>query len=256
MVSITRETPAVAGRWWEGRGALQLDKESAAAAVLITSTILMSSQGFLWTILGLFTFFPILGISLKLGLSRFRGTHFYISWAISSFVLLVYVFEFQVVPYLEIYLYENVTVLLLTASALVCAILVRRDSLHLARRGSPPPSSVSPSEEYISWLNCVVDPNNRLHYAKGLLFAALALVYESHLTMTTICHPVLVYNTVLVPDDCSDVYGDFHVSLCFVSAVYALELAGFCTIHSMAQFWKHCSRRTHHQFTELKRNEC
>lgn len=55
--------------------------------------------------------------------------------------------------------------------------------------------------------------------------------WYSNLVVTTVCHPFPVFRIfnieILMPDDCSDVYDQYELALCFVGALYALVLAVF-----------------------------
>ncbi|XP_022239776.1 palmitoyltransferase ZDHHC23-like, partial [Limulus polyphemus] len=44
----------------------------------------------------------------------------------------------------------------------------------------------------------------------GLFALIIACCYGSNLTLTTICHPKLMWGTILLPDNCNDVYGDIQ----------------------------------------------
>lgn len=63
---------------------------------------------------------------------------------------------------------------------------------------------------------------NHRAFILGLAGLVVALVYGANLTLTTVCRPKMLWGAFLVPESCSEVYDDFHISLCFVSAVYAL----------------------------------
>nr|CAD7586058.1 unnamed protein product [Timema genevievae] len=76
-----------------------------------------------------------------------------------------------------------------------------------------------------SRFDCCVGEHNHLLFVLSLLLSVLALVYGAILTLTTVCHPIFFMDVILLPDDCSDVYHDFQIALCFVSAVYCLVLA-------------------------------
>lgn len=59
-------------------------------------------------------------------------------------------------------------------------------------------------------LDCCVGDKNHQLFVLGTLLSAAALVYGAILTLTTVCHPSFyIMETILLPDDCSDVYHDF-----------------------------------------------
>lgn len=55
-------------------------------------------------------------------------------------------------------------------------------------------------------LDCCIGSSNLRWYLGCLFFSAIAFIYGSNLTMTSVCHPFILIGTVLLPDDCSDVY--------------------------------------------------
>lgn len=55
-------------------------------------------------------------------------------------------------------------------------------------------------------LDCCIGSSNLKWYLRCLFFSAIAFIYGSNLTMTSVCHPFKLIGTVLLPDDCSDVY--------------------------------------------------
>jgi len=59
-------------------------------------------------------------------------------------------------------------------------------------------------------LDCCIGDKNHQLFVLGALLSAAALVYGAILTLTTVCHPSFyIMETILLPDDCSDVYHDF-----------------------------------------------
>ncbi|CAG2112462.1 unnamed protein product [Medioppia subpectinata] len=113
---------------------------------------------------------------------------FFLSWSVSSLVILICVFELEVVPYLEILFSENFVLISLTTL------------------------SVSQNYDndviYNHWIRSAVSHRFYMVYVLSQVLVLIALVYGSQLTLTTICHSRLLYRTILIPDDCSDVYFD------------------------------------------------
>lgn len=148
---------------------------------------------------------------------KLRFTGFYASWTISSFVLLVTVFEFEVVPFLELLLYENVIVVLMASFSVLMTAVIRSRSRDQSFASSSSccqssdkrvMSTRSFRDKYYAGLQSVISSRNRGCFIAGLLCTICCLTYSSHLIMSTICHPVLVAEWILVPDDCSDVFSD------------------------------------------------
>jgi palmitoyltransferase len=79
------------------------------------------------------------------------------------------------------------------------------------------------------WVNCCIGRFNHKFYIFGCVFAILASLLFANLTMTSVCHPFplvqILSVLVLLPDDCSDVYHQYDIALCFVASIYALMLA-------------------------------
>ena len=121
---------------------------------------------------------------------------------IISLICISCVFELEVVPYLEILFVENFVLILLTTSALVLVMFIRKTEYE---------SKTHPNCDqniYNYWIRSTVSQRIFVIYVFSQVLASAALLYGSQLTLTTICHSSLVYQTVLFPDDCSEVYID------------------------------------------------
>jgi palmitoyltransferase len=57
-------------------------------------------------------------------------------------------------------------------------------------------------------LDCCIGESNYRWYMAALATAVCQLALCSNLILTTACHPFIVFATVMLPDDCSDVYFD------------------------------------------------
>ena len=182
-------------------------KECFLAPVLLLLLLLFSSLHVATTIL---THVVLLPLSLWLQ-QRFwpkvRFSRFFPCWTLCSFLLLVTVFEFEVVPFLEILVFENGLLLTLTGLSVVLAAVVRSRS----PSSSAAAVLLTPDlfrRHYCSCLESVITSRNRGCFVACLLCTICALLYSTHLILGTICHPVLVADWILLPDDCSDVYSD------------------------------------------------
>lgn len=89
----------------------------------------------------------------------------------------------------------------LTSSALVLVILVRRQQITESQ------SNVE-HNSYNCWIGSSTSQGVDAIYVLSQVLVAIALIYGSQLTLTTICHSRIAYDLVLVPDDCSEVYVD------------------------------------------------
>ncbi|XP_076340252.1 palmitoyltransferase ZDHHC23-B-like isoform X4 [Tachypleus tridentatus] len=93
-------------------------------------------------------------------------------------------------------------------------------------------------------LNCCIGAKNHRYFIIGLFALIIACCYGANLTLTTICHPKLMWGTILLPDNCNDVYGDIHIAICFVSAIYALLIAALAFLVVCFQLWLICCNTT------------
>lgn len=58
------------------------------------------------------------------------------------------------------------------------------------------------------WDCCVLRPNYP-YFLAGQVFAFATLLYGTNLGLTTVCQPFILFGTILMPEDCNDVYYDF-----------------------------------------------
>ena len=175
---------------------------------IIFFTILVASLNVHSTVICFLVILPALFLLLSYFKPKLRFTNFYFSWTVSSFILLLGVFEFEVVPYLEILMYENATIVFLSLITVLLTIVVRVKA-GLRERGLI--TDMSPRffrNNFCSWIKCPINGNNRIYFVASLVTAIAGLVYGSQLMLTTICHPILVFDSILLPDDCSEVYSD------------------------------------------------
>ncbi|GIY09168.1 palmitoyltransferase [Caerostris darwini] len=87
------------------------------------------------------------------------------------------------------------------------------------------------------WLDTCIGSKNQKYFMGALVALLFCCFYSSNLTLTTICHPTLMGGLLLIPDDCSDVFGDIHIAICFVSSVYTLMIAALGIFLLFQQLW-------------------
>ncbi|KAL7023698.1 hypothetical protein ACKWTF_012743 [Chironomus riparius] len=79
------------------------------------------------------------------------------------------------------------------------------------------------------FFNCCIGRFNHKYFLLGCLSCIFTLLLFANLALTSICHPFAIFQLFgimfLLPDDCSEVFNDIEISLCFVAAIYALEMA-------------------------------
>ncbi|CRL08620.1 CLUMA_CG021282, isoform A [Clunio marinus] len=70
---------------------------------------------------------------------------------------------------------------------------------------------------------------NHKYFFMGCIACFCALSLFANLSLTSVCHPFQIFSVVgiviLLPDDCSGVFIEVDIALCFVGAIFALELA-------------------------------
>ncbi|EEC03487.1 zinc finger protein, putative [Ixodes scapularis] len=201
---------------------------------------------------------------------------FFLSWTVTSLVLLLGVFHLEVVPYLEILYSENFFLMTMVTFTCICGYLVHSnpgyvgpvaaemvkssnaaascsvdfaygegDTCTVCQLVKPPRCShchfcghcVLKRDHHCVWLDTCVGERNHRAFILGLAGLVVSLLYGSNLTLTTVCRPRTLWGTVLVPESCSEVYEDIHMSLCFVSAVYALLVAVPVALMLLQQLW-------------------
>lgn len=171
-------------------------------------------------------------------------TQFFYAWTICSGFYLFLIFEFDILTMLEITQMENLSLMILFSLTIVSLYNVR-----IARNQYQPLATLPESQFNISsrqtesfhcqvcqtdvrdryfhsyWLDCCISSSNHTYYLLGLSFAVVTLVFGANLGLTTVCHPYIFYKSILMPEDCSDVYFEFELALCFVASIYSLGYA-------------------------------
>ncbi|XP_063240353.1 palmitoyltransferase ZDHHC23-B isoform X2 [Bacillus rossius redtenbacheri] len=231
---------------WRG-GAKQVSLDAALPLVLQPLLACLAVQG-AWCTAAVFVSACAGACYLRRLFPRFHPrSKFFLVWTLTSAALLLLVFEVDVVPLLEILPGENGTLVLLVLAALGCAqaVRLRAPLCHagaeeeggipcaVCRRLVPPrtyhcrtcQACVLARDHHCVWLDCCIGERNRHVFMLSLLLSVASLAYGAVLTLTTVCHPFFFMELVLLPDDCSDVYHDSQMALCFVSALYCLLLA-------------------------------
>ncbi|KAF5303841.1 hypothetical protein FQR65_LT08098 [Abscondita terminalis] len=217
---------------WYG-GARKIPPDVISPAVFVPVVLVISTMGIWWTV----TTFTLTFISL-LYISTFasiRKSYFFLTWTIASLVSLISIFEFLVVPYLEILIHENIILVLILSACVICVRILRAKTARLQfveneigdREKVLNHCSfchvVVPEKDYhCLWIDTCIGRHNRRLSFLAIILAILFLLYNANLTLTTVCHPFLMYNVILLPDDCSEVYEQFEYSLCFVGGVYSM----------------------------------
>ncbi|XP_033313042.1 palmitoyltransferase ZDHHC23 isoform X2 [Bombus vosnesenskii] len=217
-------------------GAKQISVDAMIPIFAVPTLAVIAAQTVLCTII-IFVATPILVYYLHHNFLRFLlRTKFFLMWTITSVVMLMLIFEISVVPLLEILLEENLVFIMCVVGGIWCGYMTRLNAdsatqegsltqgLELGegsgelcitcRRRTPPKAHhcrmcqtcILNREYHCKWLDCCIGSSNLRWYLGCLFFSAIAFIYGSNLTMTSVCHPFILIGTVLLPDDCSDVY--------------------------------------------------
>ncbi|XP_041775568.1 palmitoyltransferase ZDHHC23-B isoform X1 [Anopheles merus] len=117
-------------------------------------------------------------------------------------------------------------------------------------------SCVLRQDHHNVWLNCCIGKSNHRLYLAGCLFTLLALLVFANLALTAVCHPTPIFTLygiiVMMPDDCTDIFFQYDIALCFTGSVYALIMASFIAIAVVKQI---CFISFGLSFSEWRRRE-
>lgn len=170
-------------------------------------------------------------------------------------VLLYFIFEFIVIPFLEILVEENILLSALIFGFIICLYTTKIRANELTSLGTEECESsvgkevggfyncricdnkIPDKDHHCVWFDCCISKHNQCCFIAALFFAIAALLYSSNLTLTSVCHPFEFYKTILLPDDCSDVYYQFELALSFVSAIYSIAIAILLTVILLQQIF-------------------
>ncbi|XP_063995940.1 palmitoyltransferase ZDHHC23-B [Diachasmimorpha longicaudata] len=232
-------------------GTKQVSIDATIPLIALPVLTLIAAQTIYLTVI-VFLVTPIIIYHLHHNFLRFLPrSKFFLMWTITSVIMLMLVFEMCVVPLLEILFEENCLFMAGVVGGIFCGIKTKSksdsdlqndssDDSEIGRETEevcllckkPPPARtyhcrtcqtcVANREYHCRWLDCCIGSSNLPWYLSCLLCSAVAFIYGSNLTMTSVCHPFIFIGTILLPDDCSDVYHQLDLALCLVSAIYSL----------------------------------
>ncbi|XP_054168911.1 uncharacterized protein LOC128966123 [Oppia nitens] len=238
--------------------------ELLLAPIIVITALYTASIGPISTLVTLLAVLPTIIYSARryyLTINRLTQTKFFLSWSISTLVILISVFELEVVPYLEILIVENFVLILLTSSAVILVLFIRKNqTVDNNSSNSLIQSHIITNCDQINcnynyWIQSYISNRFNSIYLISQLLTLMALIYGSQLTLTTICHSSLMYQTILIPEDCSDVYFDSDIKLCFVSSIYSLLIAAciiLCLSKSLIKLW-FFKKQTHVKYVQLNK---
>ncbi|KAJ8986000.1 hypothetical protein NQ317_013884 [Molorchus minor] len=225
---------------WRG-GAKQIAFDAMLPIFIIPTMLLVASISLWWTVFSFTTVNIFLMFIYKFLIRTIPHTKFFFVWTVTTLVASYIIFEFIVIPFLEILLEENIALSLLIFGFILCLYLLKVRTNQLFRTEESQAEigkvgirvqscnicqiRVPDKNHHCVWFDCCIGNHNHCLFILSLFFGMAALLYSSNLTLTSVCHPFTLYHTILLPDDCSDVYKLFELSLSFVAALYSLFLA-------------------------------
>ncbi|XP_068632817.1 palmitoyltransferase ZDHHC23 [Battus philenor] len=178
---------------------------------------------------------------------------FFFSWTLSSGVWMFLVYEIAILGLLEITQFENFIFFILLLCTCYFFYKVKAIADFELATGPSKGKEYSPvltsDSHYCQvcqievndrffhsiWWNCCIVRQNYMHFLAGQIFAFSTLLFGINLGLTTVCQPFLLYGTILLPENCENVYYDFQYAIAFVCCVYALGYLCIVTFVLMHQ---------------------
>lgn len=108
------------------------------------------------------------------------------------------------VPFLEITILENYLVLTFVSISVGIVFFLRYKNKCDFSIDDKPNRLLF----YNQWIGTNVYLEHAKLYVLSLVMINCALIFGMYLSVTTICHTVLQFDMILVPDDCSEIYFD------------------------------------------------
>ncbi|KAJ1519256.1 hypothetical protein ONE63_004557 [Megalurothrips usitatus] len=252
---------------WIG-GAKQLSFDALLPMVLLPCLFGFGALGLSCTVLVFFSM-PLLILQLhRVYFRNIPNTKFFCSWTYTSLALIFIIYELLVVPFLEISSEENWVFIGISALSLLSLYKVQtlkqpQSQLDVECAGTNLQSSkvinacdgcgtfllprmahcntcqkcIPKRELHCLWFGCCIGSHNLLWFLVCLLSLSISLLYSSNLIMTTVCRPYRVWGSLLLPEDCSEVYYEFRFAVCFVSGLYSLVMAVLPVFALLRQCW-------------------
>lgn len=231
------------------RGNARVTLDIILPIALIPGMILLAAADPFWTVVA-FVIFPTFGyyISAKFK-ARNPRTPVFLVWALCTTIFLLAVMELEVIPYMEIYLWENLLLKSLVAALFASVYGMRRNADAVEQKPSGSQlivedpevmkkcqicdnvqvqrsthcrycsACVAQRDHHCFWIDTCIGARNHPTFILGLIFLISANYYGAMLTLTTVCQPILLLDFFLIPIDCSGVYDDIHLSVCFYQSM-------------------------------------
>lgn len=138
--------------------------------------------------------------------NQFRD--YVISWSFTSFIIILFSFEFLVVTKLKILFIENLILMLMLCCS-IFFLMLSSDHQISSRRTSDPILIDYLYNNTLKTSSIKKNQLSNLNFVVSLFFASASLIYTTNLILTSICYPkYYFFKLILLPYDCSFVYPD------------------------------------------------
>lgn len=116
---------------WKG-GAKQIAFDAILPMFILPLMLLTASINVWWTVFSFTTVGIFLAIIFNFLIKIIPSTKFFFMWTLTSLILLYIIFEFVVIPFLEILLEENIALSILIFGFIMCLYLLKIKSKKLS----------------------------------------------------------------------------------------------------------------------------
>ncbi|XP_064092251.1 palmitoyltransferase ZDHHC23-B-like isoform X2 [Macrobrachium nipponense] len=208
----------------------------------------------------------------RMHVKKHTRTKFFLVWLMVSVFSLIVIYFTQVIPYLKISPYENLLLVICMWISCTSMYLV-----HVTSCAGFEPRSTADEQLYgeiiesgawricgeckkqvprqashcrtcdacflmrdhhCIWLDTCVSCVNDRWFVTGLWFGVMSLMYGSHLSLTSVCHPKLYdlyFTMVMLPHQCPDAFVNFQSRLVISGSCYGVLLGTLVAVALIQQ---------------------
>lgn len=148
---------------WRG-GAKQISFDSILPVFILPIMFLLSSFSLLWTVFTFTSVLIFLAVIFKFLIRTLPKTKFFFVWTLTSGLILYCVFEFIVIPFLEILIEENIALTILICGFVLCVYIVKVRSNQLYRLNETELGAVFSKARMYNCLICDVAVPEKDHH--------------------------------------------------------------------------------------------